>query len=455
MATRCFRNLGAFDDLCKNIILDIIVMDGPELLQALHSRGCVLQGQDFVLKSGTVSPFYINLRSLVSFPDVMSLIAHELWKHATCDLEEVPDFIVGVAHGAVPIATVMSTYYRVPMLSVQKDSKAYGASQPIEGKYSRGQSCIVVEDVVNTGSSLIRCKSTLEACGIRVIKEICIVCRGEYACSSLLCCGEGDGDIFTWRCGRTGRVIQYPTSSATSSVVTNLDAEGPSKMLRDKIKKKGRLCVAADYRNAKDILSLADDVGPYISVFKVHADTVVDNSEAFRNKLREKALIHDFFIMEDRKIADIGMIARMQLETYSWAHLVTVHALAGPSIFTALAPVIISKFTNIIGIVVVVEMSCKGALGDARYFNLATNCAENAKSIVAAVVAQQRYGSLPLMMPGVGTGDAHGQRARPYTDDSLNCADIVIVGRAITGSENPKRACKEIYLHLKSLKQTF
>ena len=63
--------------------------------------------------------------------------------------------ICGIPYTALPISTMLAVDLDKPMVLRRKEPKSYGTKQLIEGKYKVGDRCIIVEDVISTGSSVL------------------------------------------------------------------------------------------------------------------------------------------------------------------------------------------------------------------------------------------------------------------------------------------------------------
>ena len=143
------------------------------LLQEFALRDIIKFGS-FVLKSGQTSNYYINLKALVSYPDLLSDIVDKI-------IENINptnfDYICGVPYGAICIATLLSVKLNKPMLLLRKEQKGYGLKNLIEGNYTQNGRVLLVEDVVTTASSVQTACMQLNDHGLNVSQIYCIVSR--------------------------------------------------------------------------------------------------------------------------------------------------------------------------------------------------------------------------------------------------------------------------------------
>ncbi|MCH9630964.1 MAG: Orotate phosphoribosyltransferase [Chlamydiia bacterium] len=146
-----------------------------EIIDKLYEIGAVKFG-DFKLKSGIQSPFYLDLRLIISHPKLLETISDELWKKAS-GLKA--DRICGVPYTALPIATCLSLKQGIPMLLKRKEAKAYGTKQMIEGHYNEDDKCLIIEDLITSGASIIETIEPLQEAGLKIEDIVIIVDRQQ------------------------------------------------------------------------------------------------------------------------------------------------------------------------------------------------------------------------------------------------------------------------------------
>lgn len=211
-------------------------------------------------------------------------------------------------------------------------------------------------------------------------------------------------------------------------------------------KKQTNLCVAADVITKKELLHLADLIGPEICLFKTHIDIVEDFDDDLIIQLQRLAEKHNFLIFEDRKFADIGKTVQLQYEKgmyhiVDWAHITNAHTVAGHGSIDALKKI---GFPKGRGLLVLAEMTPKGTLASGTYTEASIAIAQQHRDFVIGFITTRQLVEDPTfinMTPGVQItegSDMFGQQfATPETVITKNKSDIIIVGRGITQAADP------------------
>lgn len=153
-----------------------------EVIIDLYEIG-VFQFGNFTLKTGISSPMYIDLRRIISRPKLLIQIAQLMGKNF---LYIPVDVICGVPYTALPIATVISIEYQIPMVLKRKEGKNYGLKRLIEGIFEKGSRCVIIEDIVTSGSSILETKQELTKEGLIVKEAVVFLNRNQGGEQKLL-----------------------------------------------------------------------------------------------------------------------------------------------------------------------------------------------------------------------------------------------------------------------------
>ncbi|MXZ20508.1 MAG: orotidine-5'-phosphate decarboxylase [Caldilineaceae bacterium SB0665_bin_25] len=141
-----------------------------------------LQFGDFTLASGKRSSMYVDLRLLVSQPDLMQAAAAAYAKELAalqCDR------IAGVPYAALPIGMAVALASGVPLIYNRKESKSHGLGKDIEGLWQPGERVVIIEDVITTGGSIVSSVELFRAAGLVVEDAIVLLDRQQGGVENL------------------------------------------------------------------------------------------------------------------------------------------------------------------------------------------------------------------------------------------------------------------------------
>lgn len=163
------------------------------LAKGLFEAGCVQFGK-FTLKSGLLSPIYIDLRRLAGFPKLLSLVAK-----AYMPLLNTISFdrIAALPYAAMPIGTAISLAGNLPMIYPRKETKEYGTKAMIEGEYKSGDIIAVIDDLTTTGGSKFEAIDKFNQAELIVKDVIVLIDRESGAKETLMEKGINLHAVFT------------------------------------------------------------------------------------------------------------------------------------------------------------------------------------------------------------------------------------------------------------------
>ena len=415
----------------------------------------------FTLKSGIESPFYVDLRPLASDPKILKRLANYL-------LDMLPldnfDLICGVPYAALPMATAMSLESYLPLIIKRKEAKDYGTKKMIEGIYTKGQNCLLVEDVITSGKSLLETIPEIEDEGITVSDIVVVLDREQggkemlegkgYRVHTLFTISEvckmlkeeghlTDDEVLRIDDFLKGNVVKFEEKKRLSyeTKLANAEHSVAKKLLEISIEKKSNLIVSADVITTQELLDLAEEVGPHIVALKTHIDIITDfDPDTTILPLKDLATKYNFMLMEDRKFADIGNTQELQFsygiyKISNWADFVTSHVIGG---YEAL-----DCFLNV-GVVAIVGMSSKGTLTNKNYQEEALKIAQSHPNVIGGVSQKQLPEELLLFTPGINMGDSGDGKGQQYNTPEHAFKNLqsyfMIVGRGIYKAEDAEKA---------------
>ncbi len=442
-------------------------MTKEQFVLELQRIGAIKFG-NFTLKSGLVSPFYFDLRDMISFPEILEGVA-DLLAERIKDMDF--DVITGIPYTALPIASLVASKLKKPLVYMRKEEKAYGTGKDIIGKFPKGAKCLVIDDLITTGASKIETAEAYEREGV-IIKDFVVVidrssngkedlAKKGYELHSLISLEEilsllQMNDLISVE--KVKEVREF-TASISKPVdekkeITNL----LTKKLMSKIKeKKSNLVLSLDVTTQKEFFEILDEVSSEIVMLKTHVDILDDYDENFVPKLQEYSQKYDFIIFEDRKFADIGNTVKHQYRNgvykiYDWAEFVTVHMVAGEGILKGLFDGTENRSSFVLA-----RMSSKGNLINETYSRKCFEVARKYPNVVSGFIGHgkdvediKRFkakfpAGMLLLTPGVKLergSDAMGQQYITVEDAIQGGADCIIVGRGIIKAKDRKKEAK-------------
>jgi uridine monophosphate synthetase len=135
-----------------------------DLILQLYDIGCILFG-NFVQASGATFPYYIDLRKIISNPQIF----HQVLNAYADILKDLSfDRIAGIPYGSLPTATGLSLHLHYPMIYPRKEVKAHGTRRVIEGHFEPGETVVVVDDILISGKSVMEGAEKLKSAGLKV-----------------------------------------------------------------------------------------------------------------------------------------------------------------------------------------------------------------------------------------------------------------------------------------------
>ncbi len=146
-------------------------MKKETLIQQLKECGAIKFGR-FVLTSGAISDYYIDIKKASTDPKILKIIAQEMSLYT-----KGYDLLAGMELGAVPLVVAVSLETQIPYVIIRKEKREHGTGKQIEGGDVKGKSVLIIEDVTTSGGSVIKTIQILRENNAEVEKALVVVDR--------------------------------------------------------------------------------------------------------------------------------------------------------------------------------------------------------------------------------------------------------------------------------------
>jgi orotate phosphoribosyltransferase len=146
-------------------------MKNEELIQYLKECGAIKFGR-FVLTSGTISDYYIDIKKASTEPKILKLIAQQMSEYT-----EGYNMLAGMELGAVPLVVALALETGLPYVIIRKEKREHGTGKQIEGGDVKGKKVLIVEDVTTSGGSVVKTIEILQENNAKIDKVLTVVDR--------------------------------------------------------------------------------------------------------------------------------------------------------------------------------------------------------------------------------------------------------------------------------------
>jgi orotate phosphoribosyltransferase len=150
-----------------------------ELGRILNRIGALKFGT-FKLTSGEVSPYYIDLRIVPSFPDAFRRICEFYLVLLESDIGANGfDRIAGIPTAGISFSSIIAHHLKKPFIYVRPTERTHGRGRRVEGILSPGDRVLLIDDLITSGGSMLKGAEAVRAEGGVVTDAVVLLDREE------------------------------------------------------------------------------------------------------------------------------------------------------------------------------------------------------------------------------------------------------------------------------------
>jgi len=165
-------------------------LDNLWLAQMPFDLGAVQFGNFTVSESAVSSPIFVNPKVLISNPTALrvaaKLMQQEINLAQSLRRARVHSFsiVAGVPVGGLILASAYSLETSTPMIYARIRPEGTG-KRGIEGRFTKGDTALIIDDLITRGSSTIETAALLEENGLKV-KDVLVLIDREHGAAERL-----------------------------------------------------------------------------------------------------------------------------------------------------------------------------------------------------------------------------------------------------------------------------
>ena len=155
------------------------------LFELIHKHSYQYRKESFTLSSGKTSKYYFDCKKITMHPErLLILTKYLVFYHIPKNLGTQIESIGGLTMGADAICYSIALEYqkmgkKIFPLVVRKNIKQHGTQSLVEGLTENIKECLIVDDVITTGTSTLKAIESIRKLNIKVKKGFCIIDREE------------------------------------------------------------------------------------------------------------------------------------------------------------------------------------------------------------------------------------------------------------------------------------
>ena len=135
----------------------------------------------FTWASGMKAPIYCDNRQLLGLPDHRTQVKLAL---AALGAELKPTLVAGTSTAGIPWAAMVADELGLPMAYVRPEPKKHGMGRQVEGPNADGHRVVLLEDLISTGGSSLKCVEALRKEDAHVLGVLALFSYGLDAAAS-------------------------------------------------------------------------------------------------------------------------------------------------------------------------------------------------------------------------------------------------------------------------------